>query len=388
MDLTRIISECQTIVELSTLLESSSFNEFERQFFLKRKCEIESRLQEWKRENQQFGLCANITNSWTPEQRQQLLSDWNNDRGLSHNELQIRKSVEHRQKIEELEALESGKLGLGPIKRFSAQKSFTLGCGSSGTFVYVGILQDGSEVAIKRMLIQACEDTAENERDILSLINTKKSPFIVSYRHFLMDNTFMYLILDLCEKTLDKYVCSLSTDHLQRHGRKMIKDIFAGLAFLHGEGILHRDLKPKNVLVDVGGCMKLADFGISRVLNEEETTFHTDAKGTTGWMPAEVIKHLNEQLKCPSKGWYKKKSDVQVAGMLSFFILSKGEHPFGTTGYEQMTNIVNGNPVNLRMLAERDARRFVSWLIQHNLDARPNADDALKHDFLDDEEFI
>ncbi|XP_028416603.1 uncharacterized protein LOC114540667 isoform X2 [Dendronephthya gigantea] len=110
MDLTRIISECQTIAELSTLLESSSFNEFERQFFLKREYEIESRLEKWKKENQQFGLWANITNSWTPEQRQQLLSDWNNDRGLSHNELEIRKSIEHRQKIEELEALESGKL--------------------------------------------------------------------------------------------------------------------------------------------------------------------------------------------------------------------------------------------------------------------------------------
>ena len=227
------------------------------------------------------------------------------------------------------------------------------------------------------MLIQACEDTAENEKNILALINTKKSPFIVSYRHFLKDSTFMYLILDLCEKTLDKYVQSLTIDDLRRDRQRMIKEIFTGLAFLHEEGILHRDLKPKNVLVDVGGCMKLADFGISRILNEDETTVHTDAKGSTGWMSAEVIEKIDA-----GNGRYKKKSDVQVAGMLSFFILSKGEHPFGATGYERMTNIVNGNPVNLDMLDDIDALQFVSRLIERNLDDRPYAHEALQATFI------
>ena len=248
-----------------------------------------------------------------------------------------------------------------------------------GTSVYLGILKDGSEVAVKRMLIDRCGDAAENERKILRLIDTKKSPFIVSYRHFFKDNAFMYLIVDLCEQTLDEYVCSEICPNIpQINGRTIIKEILTGIEFLHGEGILHRDLKPSNILVDVEGHMRLADFGISRVLNEDETTFHTDAKGTKDWMAAEVIEHIDKV----GEGRFKRKSDIQPAGMIAFFILTKGEHPFGST-LDRMTNIVKGNPVNLNNLDDLDARQFVSRLICHNIHDRPYAHEALLLPFLD-----
>ena len=250
-----------------------------------------------------------------------------------------------------------------------------------GTSVYVGILEDGSEVAVKRMLKVSCEDAAENEMRILSLINAKKSPFIVNYRHFLKDNTFIYLIVDLCEQTLDTYVCS--QNNLQINSRRMIKEILTALKFLHDQGILHRDLKPSNVLVDAEGHLRLADFGISRVLNEDETTLLTDAKGTQGWMAAEIIEDIDKV----GKGRFKKKSDIQPAGMIAFFILTKGEHPFGSTLklklYELMTNIVKGNPVNLNNLDDLGAQQFVSQLICRKIHDRPSAHEALLLPFLD-----
>ena len=257
---------------------------------------------------------------------------------------------------------------------------FALGTGSMGTCVYAGIIDDGSEVAVKRMLIQTCEDAAENEKAMLALIDTKKSPFIVSYRHFLRDNIFMYLIVDLCEETLNDHIHSQSVEHVQEHGRRMIKEILTGLEILHDKGILHRDLKPSNVLVDVEGRMKLADFGLSRVLREGETTVLTYGKGTQGWMPPEVIETVNQG----GKGRYKKKSDVQVAGMIAYFILTKGEHPFGSVS-DRMTNILNGNPVNLEKLDDLDARQFVSKLISHEIDDRPHACEALGFHYINEE---
>ncbi len=227
------------------------------------------------------------------------------------------------------------------------------------------------------MLIDRCGDAAENERIILRLINTKKSPFIVNYRHFLKDNTFVYLIVDLCEQTLDEYV--RSENNLQINGRRIIFEVLTGLKFLHDHGILHGDLKPSNVLVDVDGHMRLADFGISRVLNEDKTTLHTDAPETEGWMAAEIIENINKE----DKGRYKRKSDIQPAGMIAFFILTKGEHPFGSTFYDRMTNILNGNPVNLNNLDGLDARQFVSRLICREIDDRPYAHEALLLPFLD-----
>jgi serine/threonine-protein kinase/endoribonuclease IRE1 len=252
-----------------------------------------------------------------------------------------------------------------------------LGKGSMGTSVYVGIMEDGAEVAVKRILKQEFEDAAQNELEILSRIDASKSPFIVSYRKWLNDATFVYIVLDLCEETLKEHVCTQSLEYLQDHGPRMIKEILRGIEFLHSRKILHRDLKPSNVLVDLEGHMRLADFGISRVLNEEETTVHTGAKGTRDWMPTEVIEVINKE----EMGRFKKQSDVQVAGMIAFFILTKGEHPFGPA-LKRMRNISKGNPVNLRMLRDRQVRKFISWLISHNIDDRPYAAEALADPFM------
>ncbi len=264
-----------------------------------------------------------------------------------------------------------------PLKHFSTLKSLSLGKGCNGTTVYVGIMEDGSEVAVKRMVIQACEESAQNEIEILSRTDTQKSPFIVSYRHFHRDDNFIYLIVDLCEETLGEHVLSQTAEHLRDHGPRMVKEILIGLEFLHSQRILHRDLKPSNILVDVAGHMRLADFGISRVLNEDETTVQTDAKGTRDWMPVEVIEAINKRQKCR----FKKKSDIQVAGMIAFFVLTKGEHPFGLS-HKRMANILKGNPVNLGKLDNLQARQFVTWLIRHRVGERFYAHEALRHSFM------
>jgi serine/threonine protein kinase len=90
----------------------------------------------------------------------------------------------------------------------------------------------------------------------------------------------VYLIVDLCEENLNNYIQSQNIDYFQQHGPRMIKEILTGLTFLHDRQILHKDLKPLNIFVDIEGRMRLADFGIRRVLKEDETTDFTDPKGT------------------------------------------------------------------------------------------------------------
>ncbi|XP_028413865.1 probable cell cycle serine/threonine-protein kinase CDC5 homolog [Dendronephthya gigantea] len=146
-------------------------------------------------------------------------------------------SSKHREKIKSLKALDDSKLfkAESPVKYFSTDKSFSLGSGSMGTCVYLGVMEDGSEVAIKAMILQVSEEIAENERNILSLIQTKNSQFVVNYRHFFRDKTFMYLVIDLCEETLKDHVRSQSPDDLRKHARRMIKEILSGLEFLHNK---------------------------------------------------------------------------------------------------------------------------------------------------------
>ena len=265
------------------------------------------------------------------------------------------------------------------MQAFVADKKLKIGDGAYSC-VYVGLMKDGSEVAVKRMVVQKCDKIAENEKQIMSLVKTENSSFIVSYRHFHNDGNFMYLIVDLCEETVKELVDSHTIEQLKEQGPRMIKEILSGLEFLHSRGILHRDLKPSNILVGIDGHMKLADFGISRILKEDETAVETDAKGTEGWMPPEVIKAGEKQ----EKGLFRKKSDVHVAGMIAFFVLTKGDHPFGRK-FDRMRNILKGNSVNLRTLHHRKARKFVSWLISHKIESRPYAHEALRDSFVNED---
>ncbi|XP_028412462.1 2-5A-dependent ribonuclease-like [Dendronephthya gigantea] len=245
-------------------------------------------------------------------ERQMSLLEWSNHFRYTEIATILEKSAKHRVKIQMLKTKNCNQLDKIeiPMQAFDAKKEFKIGDGGYSN-VYVGLMKDGSEVAVKRIWVQSEDKTVENEEEIMRLINTDNSPFIVKYRHFHRDVTFMYLIVDLCEETLRELVDACSIAHLQEHGPRMIREILSGLEFLHGKGILHRDLKPSNVLVDIEGRMKLADFGISRVLNDDETTVRTFVKGTLGWMPPEVIKAIDKN----EKGPFKRKSDVHVAGL-------------------------------------------------------------------------
>ena len=90
MDIARKIVNCQTIEELVTLENLYVLNDYEQGLVFERKAEITSRLAEWAIENERQGLSADFMNSWTPEQRERFLIDWNDDgpfRQISDEEL-------------------------------------------------------------------------------------------------------------------------------------------------------------------------------------------------------------------------------------------------------------------------------------------------------------
>ena len=288
------------------------------------------------------------------------------------------KSIKHRDKLRELAAPGTDNIEtIGPV-RVCCHPEFCIGTGAGGTAVFLGLHEDGSEVAVKRMLINKKEqlNIIMNEKEIL--LQVKASKHIVKYRHFEYKQPFFFLIVDLCEETLENYVKTHDEEHLKCHGPVIIREIFTGLSVLHSQEkkILHLDLKPKNILVDSEGHMCLADFGISRILNEEETTLTTGQMGTRGWMAAESMS------KDGSRARFKRKSDIQVAGMISFYVLMKGKHPFGDDVHYRVTNIIEGNPVNLEQLSDSLARDFVAKLISHKIEDRPYAEEALEHPYL------
>ena len=291
----------------------------------------------------------------------------------------MEKVSKHRDKIKLLASRDDVER-IGTVRTYTSDNSFLIAQGSHGTCVYLGIDDDNNPVAVKRILTATTAhlESVEKETKLLDLLKLKRSKHIASYRDFKQENPFAYIILDLCEETLAELVKRKDKNYLETCGPVIIKEILTGLQALHSgeKKILHMDLKPENILVDSDGHMRLADFGISKTLGNNQTTIKTGSKGTPGWMAAESLPKDGEK-----EGRFKRKSDIQVVGMISFHVLTKGEHPFGDN-HRRTCNILDGKPVNLKKLTNATARKFVKWLILHDPKKRPYAEQALKHPFL------
>lgn len=82
--------------------------------------------------------------------------------------------------------------------------------------------------------------------------------------------------------------------HLKRKRRKfterqsqfIIACIVSGLEYLHNNGVIHRDIRPENVLIDARGYCKITDFGLARVWQPLNSS---DTSGTPGYAAPEVL---------------------------------------------------------------------------------------------------
>ncbi|KAM9441012.1 serine/threonine-protein kinase/endoribonuclease IRE1-like [Clarias gariepinus] len=231
---------------------------------------------------------------------------------------------------------------------------------------------DGTEVAVKRMLKDDNEQLKKEMKILRDLKLEHKN--IVRYLDFTEDRNFVYLCLQLCEYDFEEYKKTSKLD--QDALKKVMKEVLLGLQTLHNAKIIHRDLKPWNILIDVEGNARLADFGISRMINQNASTVHTSRAGTRGWEAAEI---LNTDGTCG----YKTSTDIQVAGMLMYYILSGGKHPFGT-GNETEENIRKGN-YQLDETTDVEAKDLIEKMIAHKPEARLNVKEAVEHPYFWDD---
>jgi hypothetical protein len=82
MNIVRKIVACETVDELTSLENLYILDEYEQGLVYERKVKISARIAEWRVENERQGLAANISDSWTPEQRRNFLAEWKDDEPL------------------------------------------------------------------------------------------------------------------------------------------------------------------------------------------------------------------------------------------------------------------------------------------------------------------
>ncbi|KRZ03121.1 Serine/threonine-protein kinase/endoribonuclease ire-1 [Trichinella zimbabwensis] len=217
------------------------------------------------------------------------------------------------------------------VGRILLYKNEVLGRGSDGTVVYKGDF-DGHPIAVKQM-IRHFASVAHHEVQVLR--RSDRHPNVIRYYCTESDEQFLYIALELCSFTLEKYVEQPEMRELCKlQPQMLLKQISNGLQYLHQLGIVHRDLKPQNVLIALTADNTralLSDFGLCRTLHSKSWTHGSGSVGTVGWIAPEVI-----QLNLITFA-----SDVFSLGCVYYYVLTEGEHPFGDVFYRQ-ANIAVG----------------------------------------------
>jgi serine/threonine protein kinase len=147
-------------------------------------------------------------------------------------------------------------------------------------------------------------------------------PNIVAVHEFGQAGGLHYFVME--------YVEGLNLRQLEQAGKltpreamKIIPQICDALQFAHDEGIVHRDIKPENVMIDKKGRVKIADFGLAKILGLEpegmRLTGAKDVMGTPHYMAPEQIEHPQE---------VDHRADIYSLGVV-FYEMLTGELPLG-----------------------------------------------------------
>lgn len=183
----------------------------------------------------------------------------------------------------------------------------------------------------------------------------------------------LILVTPLCEYNLGEYLMCLKMNReLNVTSDHLVRQMLQGLRYLHIGGpnrptIIHGNLKPSNILIDLHGTVKVAEFGIYEALYQNLTP----PKSSVIWFSRETYEKYtkNSTLECSTA------SDIQVAGMLVHFVLTGGLHPFGIITDDILDNLLRGTPRLGVTGCELDD--LISWMLVFESRDRPNIDQVL-----------
>lgn len=110
---------------------------------------------------------------------------------------------------------------------------------------------------------------------------------IIKMNNFFCDSIWTYLILEYCDMTLTKY-CHLYFPLTGEQTIGILKQIVEGLKYIHHKNIIHRDIKPDNILIQ-NGTVKIADFGLSVLITGNKLSYNVV---TLYYRAPEILSHI------------------------------------------------------------------------------------------------
>ncbi|XP_046859803.1 eukaryotic translation initiation factor 2-alpha kinase 1-like [Xenia sp. Carnegie-2017] len=234
-----------------------------------------------------------------------------------------------------------------------------LGEGAFGEVFLVNSCEDGKNYALKKLKCRTNDDL-HNVMEELKAMSRLEHPNIVKIVEtvckqqgdFLAD---IYIILQYCPRgTLTQ---RLSKQYNEAKQLKWLKQLSEAVAYIHALSLVHRDLKPDNILFNANDNVKVGDFGLARdfvsAKRENETWLNyymNSFYGTIFYMAPEVF-----------DGHYNEKADVFALGLLMYIIVeAKYLNINGKCCYGLFISLKDGTwaPLGLQMYHDKKGLQF------------------------------
>lgn len=200
--------------------------------------------------------------------------------------------------------------------------------------IFKGEHKDGRVVALKVLPTQMVREPQDIERfkreveTITSLVH----PNIVRVFDFGQDEDFYYYAMEFLDgRSLRELV--QDRGHLSPyHAAEIVRDAARGLAYAHQHGVIHRDVKPSNVMICKDGSVKLVDFGLAFQKTSDVLTATGISLGTPAYMSPEQIEGGRNEIN--------ERSDIYSLGV-TLYEAAAGQRPFeGDNQYDVMKRVL------------------------------------------------
>ncbi|KEG07388.1 putative protein kinase [Trypanosoma grayi] len=263
-------------------------------------------------------------------------------------------------------------LGYWHPRSLRFQRGKVVGSGGFGT-VYQAILSDGSLAAVKEMKLETGAKAID--REVRALSSLPPYQHCVRYLGSRHSSNHYYIIMEYISggsiQSLRASVGRFNEAVMQRYA----KMVLMGLQHLHKHGIIHRDIKGANVLLDERGSVKIVDFGCCKILSQPNSTL--GCGGTPLWMAPEVCRGE------PATA----KSDVWGVGCLCLEMTNDTGVPWGFPASMNVQGIAyaiasakHAPPIPKKLSPL--AQNFIRCCLQIDVDDRLSVDELLEHQFF------
>ncbi|XP_052578139.1 cyclin-dependent kinase 5 isoform X2 [Peromyscus californicus insignis] len=242
------------------------------------------------------------------------------------------------------------------------EKLEKIGEGTYGTVFKAKNRETHEIVALKRVRLDDDDEGVPSSalREIC-LLKELKHKNIVRLHDVLHSDKKLTLVFEFCDQDLKKYFDSCNGDLDPEIVKSFLFQLLKGLGFCHSRNVLHRDLKPQNLLINRNGELKLADFGLARAFGIPVRCYSAEAQPC----PQVTLDHMDTLLGTPT--------EEQWPAMTK--LPDYKPYPM----YPATTSLVNVVPK-----LNATGRDLLQNLLKCNPVQRISAEEALQHPYFSD----